>query len=189
MATLAPEWDIPDEEWVEDEFDSVDWDFPRIVLTKPSPKLDAVMNLIETHEEEPFVVFTQFRGMADLIEEECQAKGISVVKIHGAITKKETRTKLVAHFQEGRARVFVGTIAAAGKSITLTRANHCIFVDRSWNPSKNEQAEDRLWRRTQTNKVRIIDIQARDSVDQIRMETINTKAGWIHQLLNPPKAD
>lgn len=182
LATLTPEWDIPDDEWIEDE-DSLEWEFPNLVLSKPSPKLDAVMNIIETHEEEPFVIFSQFKGMVDLIEEECRSKKISVVKITGDIKKESLRTKAVEDFQNGTARIFVGTIAAAGKTITLTRANHVIFTDRSWNPSKNEQAEDRVWRRTQKNAVRIIDIQAEDTIDQERFDKINHKGDLIHAFM------
>lgn len=184
LATLSPEWELSDNEWVGDEYET-EWDMPKIVLAKPSPKLDAVMNLITTHEEEPFVVFSQFRGMADLVEEECQRLKIPVVKIHGAVTSKDERTRLVQEFQDGKARVFAGTIAAAGKTITLTRANHVIFTDLSWNPSKNEQAEDRLWRRTQRNTVRVHHIQSEDSIDQVRYDRITQKADWIKALLNP----
>lgn len=184
LATLAPEWDVADDDYVGDEFE-MNWDMPKIVLAKPSPKLDAVMNLITTHEEEPFVVFTQFRGMADLVEEECHRLKIPCVKIHGGITSKDVRTSLVQEFQDGKARVFVGTIAAAGKTITLTRASHAIFTDLSWNPSKNEQAEDRLWRRTQRNTVRIYRIQSEDSIDQVRWARISQKADMIDALLNP----
>jgi SNF2 family DNA or RNA helicase len=191
LATLTPEWDIiTDEDYLygdEDGFD-ITWDFPKIVLSKPSPKLDAIMNLITTNEEEPFVVFTQFRGMADLVEEECQRLKIPVGKITGEVLSKDKRTDIVKQFQAGETRVFTGTIAAAGKTITLTRANIAIFADRSWNPSKNEQAEDRLWRRTQRNTVRIYDIQAEDSIDQIRMDRINQKADWINALMNPRSA-
>jgi SNF2 family DNA or RNA helicase len=184
LATLVPVWEVKDSDWVENE-DDIEWDHPRIVLAKPSPKLDAVMDLITTHEEEPFVVFTQFRGMADLVEEECQRLKIPVVKIHGGIPDKDERTRLVKEFQDGKARVFVGTIAAAGKTITLTKAHIAIFIDRSWNPSKNEQAEDRLWRRTQKNAVRIYHIEAEDSVDQIRLVRISQKADWTRALMNP----
>lgn len=192
LATLSPEWPISNAEYVSSEeeadFGDGDWDMPKIVLTKPSPKLDAVMNIIQTHEEESFVVFTNYRGMADLIEEECLAKKISVVKIHGGIASNKsdpTRTELVEEFQSGRARVFVGTIAAAGKTITLTKAAHVIFTDLHWNASKNEQAEDRLWRRTQLRPVMVHRIESENSIDQVRFEKISEKAEWIRQLLDP----
>lgn len=184
LGTLTPEWEVRDSDYVADE-DEIEFDFPRIVLSKPSPKLDAVMDLVTTHEEEPFVIFTQFRGMVDLVEEECLRLGIPVVKIHGGITDKNERTRLVKEFQDGKARVFVGTIAAAGKSITLTRSHIAIFIDRSWNPSKNEQAEDRLWRRTQRNTVRIYHIEAENTIDQSRLFRINQKRDWTQAVTNP----
>jgi len=181
LATLIPEWDDSYLDAGEDDAD--EFDMPKIVLAKPSPKLDAVMNLVTTHEDEPFVVFSQFRGMVDLVEEECQRLKISCVKIHGGVTSKDIRTQRVEQFQDGRARVFVGTIGAAGKTITLTRSHHAIFTDRSWNPSKNAQAEDRLWRRMQKNAVRVWQIQSADSIDQVRFEKIRKKAEMIDALL------
>jgi SNF2 family DNA or RNA helicase len=175
LATLKK---VIDPEYGEDEDEA-----PVIVLDKPSPKLDAVMNMLINHEDEPFVVFTQFRGMADLIEAECKAKEISVVKIHGGVTSH--RGELVERFQSGKARVFVGTIAAAGKTITLTRAHHVIFTDLSWNPHRNGQAVARLWRRTQRNAVRVYRIETRNSIDQIRLEKIQTKAELVEALNNP----
>jgi SNF2 family DNA or RNA helicase len=183
LATLAPEWEVTINDYGDEEYDH-----PKIVLTKPSPKLDAVMDLVTTHEEEPFVIFTQFRGMADLVEEECQRLKIPVGKITGEVTSKDERTRIVKEFQEdGKTRVFVGTIAAAGRSITLTRAHIAIFIDRSWNPNKNAQAEDRLWRRTQKNAVRIYHIESQDSVDQIRLERIKQKGKWVDAINNPRK--
>jgi SNF2 family DNA or RNA helicase len=181
LGTLEPRWEA--EEGVADE--DVDWEHPQITIAKPSPKLDALMELITHHEEESFIVFTWFRGMADLVEEECKAQGISVVKMHGGVTSH--RTELVERFQSGKARIFVGTIATAGKTITLDRAHHVIFTDRSWNPNRNVQAEDRAWRRNQKWPVRIYSIETRDSIDQIRWEKIQSKAEMVDAIANPGK--
>lgn len=171
LATLRAEIDVEGE------------DEPRFILSKPSPKLDALMEMITGHEEEPFVAFTWFRAMADLIEAECRTLKIPCVKIHGGVTSH--RGELVEKFQDGEARVFIGTIAAVGESISLTRAQHAIFTDRSSNPNRNLQAERRLWRRGQRNAVRIYQIQARDSIDQIRWEKIQTKAELVDAINNP----
>jgi SWI/SNF-related matrix-associated actin-dependent regulator of chromatin subfamily A member 5 len=181
LGTITPIWEA--EEGVPD--DDVDWEHPRISIGRPSPKLDALMELITNHEEESFIVFTWFRGMADLVEDECQRKGISVVKIHGGTTSN--RSKLVEEFQCGKARIFVGTIASAGKVITLDRAHHVIFTDRSWNPNLNAQAEDRAWRRMQRNAVRIYTIEMADSIDQARAEKIKSKADMVDAIANPKR--
>jgi SNF2 family DNA or RNA helicase len=165
--------------------DEIDWEHPRIAIDRPSPKLDAVMEMITNHEEEPFVIFSWFRGMVDLIEDECRRRDISVVKIHGGVTSH--RTQLVTDFQSGKARIFVGTIAAAGRVITLDRAHHVIFTDRSWNPNRNEQAEGRLWRRNQKNTVMVHVVETRDSIDQIRAEKIHSKAELLDAMADPSR--
>jgi len=158
-------------------------DEPRFIFDNPSPKLDALMNVATNNDDVAFIVWTWFRGMADLIEAGCREHGISVGKIHGGVTSN--RSDIVQRFQDGKDRVFVGTIAAAGKTITLTRAHHVIFTDRSPNPNRNAQAIARAWRRTQRNAVRVYDIQARNTVDQINWEKIQTKAQLIHAIQNP----
>jgi SNF2 family DNA or RNA helicase len=181
LGTLTPIWEA--EEGVPD--DEIDWEHPRIAIDRPSPKLDAVMEMITNHEEEPFVIFSWFRGMVDLIEDECRRRDISVVKIHGGVTSH--RTQLVTDFQSGKARIFVGTIAAAGRVITLDRAHHVIFTDRSWNPNRNEQAEGRLWRRNQKNTVMVHVVETRDSIDQIRWEKIHSKAELLDAMADPSR--
>ena len=162
-------------------------DGPKVRITEPSPKLNAVMEAIETHEDEPFVVFTQFVDMADLVEAACQKRGIGVSKITGRIANQKVRDQAVSNFQTGVTRVFVGTIGAAGTGITLNRAHTVIFVDRNWNPSKNEQATDRIYRiDNDAEPIQVIDIVARNTIDEYRLEKIGKKALWLQQLLTPP---
>lgn len=174
---------------------SLDWsdmeagktDGPRVKIGTPSSKLDAVMELVETNSDESLVIFTQFIGMADLVEAECKRKGISTSKITANVTNQSVRDDAVAAFQSGESRVFVGTIGAAGTTITLNRAHTAIFMDRHWNPSKNAQAEDRIYRiDNDDTPVQIIDIVARDTIDEYRLAAIGTKALWLRQLLTPP---
>jgi SNF2 family DNA or RNA helicase len=162
-------------------------DGPSVRIGTPSPKLDAVLELVETNQDESFVVFTQFIGMADLVEEECKKKGIPVSKITANVTNQTQRDAAVADFQSGKSRIFVGTIGAAGTSITLNRAHTAIFMDRHWNPSKNAQAEDRIYRiDNDDTPVQIIDLVARDTIDEYRLTKIGDKAIWLRQLLTPP---
>lgn len=165
------------------EVDAEGIDSPRFLLDKPSPKLDALMEMITDHPEESFVAYSWFRAMVDLIEAECRRQKITCVKIHGGVTSH--RERLVDQFQRGEARVFTGTIATVGESISLTAAHHAIFTDRSHNPNQNLQAERRLWRRGQKEGVRIYHIQSRDSIDQVRWEKIQTKADLVDAINNP----
>jgi SWI/SNF-related matrix-associated actin-dependent regulator of chromatin subfamily A-like protein 1 len=109
-------------------------------------KTPALMALIPEFEEagEPLVVFSAHRFAIDLLK-----KRIGWRVITGD-TKSTERTEIEEQFQRGELKGVACTIKAGGVSITLTRANQTIFVDRAFNPAENAQAEDRICRIGQT---------------------------------------
>ena len=158
----------------------------RLNIKDPSPKIDAVMAKIEEaiEEEESIVVFTNYTDVAKLVRSRCERKKIPV----SCVTSEESNPDQLGHqvssFQNGATKVFVGTIGAAGTTITLNRAHTAIFVDRHWNPSKNAQAEDRIYRiDNDSSPVQIIDIVARDTVDLEKHTKLALKAAWLKKLL------
>ena len=154
----------------------------KLVLTEPSAKLDVLLDLLEDNPKEQFVVFTRFKGFVDLASKKFSSLGISHVALTGD-TPQEDRGRIVDEFQEGRHRVFIGTIAAGGVGITLTNASTVVFIDRDWSPALNSQAEDRLHRIGQKNAVQVIDIIAKDTIDRGRHQKLELKLSWIKQLL------
>lgn len=157
---------------------------PPLLVEDPSPKLDAVFELIDTNEEESFVVFSQFSDVIDLVEQRCKRKKIPMSKITGAVTSQSARDTAVVDFQAKKTRVFGGTIGAAGTTITLNAAHNLIFIDRNWNPSKNEQAEDRIFRiDNDGDPIQIWDVVSKDTIDEERLEQIALKASWLKEIL------
>ena len=75
--------------------------------------------------------------------------GITVGRVDGRVKQTE-RAEIVRRFQAGGCQVFLGSVAAAGESITLTRAETVIFVELDWVPGALLQAEDRGHRAGQT---------------------------------------
>ena len=59
--------------------------------------------------------------------------------------------------------------ATLSESVNLQRASQVIFLDRSWNPAQNIQARDRVYRNGQTKPVTVVDIVARNTVDELRV--------------------
>ena len=153
-----------------------------VVLTEPSSKLDALMQIIEDNEEEQIVVFSQFKGAIKLIQERLRRAKISYATVTGDVAASD-RPNEIRRFQTQDARIFLGTIGAGGEGITLTSASTVVFVDRDWSPAKNAQAEDRLHRIGQRNAVQVIDIVSRDTVDQGRHQTLELKKSWIKRVL------
>jgi SNF2 family DNA or RNA helicase len=151
-------------------------------MVEPSSKLDVVMQLIEDNPHESFVVFSQFKQVANLLSRRLTAAKISYGCYTGDTTKVD-RDRIVDEFQAGKRKVFVGTIRSGGEGITLTRARTMLFTDRDWSPTKNRQAEDRIHRIGQKNAVQIVDIVANDTVDRGRLQAIDLKWTFIKQLL------
>ncbi len=154
----------------------------EVILSEPSSKLDALMELINDNEGEQIVVFSQFSKPIKLL-----SARLTKAKIpHGTFTgdtSQQERQRIVQDFQAGSLRVFAGTIKAGGVGLDLFAASTVVFLDRSWSPAENFQAEDRLWRIGQKNPVTVYDIMARDTLDMGRQQTIEAKWDWIKRLL------
>lgn len=155
-----------------------------IVLEEPSSKLAALEELIDDHPNESFVVFSQFKSMANMVARKLESKKITVGLYTGEVRDQQVRDRTVDLFQRGSVQVFVGTIAAGGESITLHRSSTVVFFDRHWTPTKNVQAEDRLHRSGQRHPVQVIDIVAKNTVDLGRRTKIAAKWSTLKKLLD-----
>jgi SNF2 family DNA or RNA helicase len=151
-------------------------------MIDPSPKLDAVMQMIEDNPNESFVVFSQFKQVINLLGTRLRKADVGY-GIYTGDTDKVIRDAIVRDFQLKKIRVFAGTIRAGGEGITLTASSTVVFVDRDWSPSKNKQAEDRLHRVGQKNAVQVIDIVAKGTIDRGRLQQIAQSWEWIKKLL------
>jgi SNF2 family DNA or RNA helicase len=151
-------------------------------LTDPSAKLDALEEMILADPTVKRVVFGQSKQAIKMLAARMEAKKIGCCLLTGEQTAAQ-RTELVSRFQNTAVPIFAGTIKAGGVGLTLTAASQVIFLDRDWSPSKNQQAEDRLWRFGQKNAVQVIDLVARDTLDSGRNQKIQLKWKWLRQIL------
>jgi SNF2 family DNA or RNA helicase len=150
-------------------------------LVEPSSKLDAIEEILEEAEGEQFVIFSQFRGAIQLLERRLAGKeSYSVLTGH---TKPDERRPAIDNFQASRVRLFLCTIGAGGEGIDLFAASKCIFIDRSWTPTANDQAIGRLHRNGQVNAVQVMNIEARKTIDQYKTRQLTIKAKWLREML------
>lgn len=105
------------------------------------------------------------------------AHNLEVPAIHGGMTP-EDRRNTAGLFVAGRASGLVATIAASGTGLDgLQHATDlAVFVERSFVPGENEQAEARIYRTGTHAPVRFIRIEAPDNLDvaldrALRMKT------------------
>jgi SNF2 family DNA or RNA helicase len=149
--------------------------------TTDSPKLRMLeeklteLGIFDKDESTQAVIFTQFKTVANLVADYLANKGAAVGRLTGDV-RGEERAALKEAFQgEGGLRVLVVTTQAGGTSLTLDRASDVFFLDRHWNPDKDEQAEDRCHRASRIHQVTIHRIGVRGTIDEYRAETSDSK--------------
>lgn len=96
----------------------------------------------------------------------------------------EERMKEVNRFQnDPDCKVCIATIGAGGTGLTLTAGSYVIFMDKPWNESDVEQAEDRCHRIGTKSNVTVITMVAKDTIDEAVEQRLKTKASLTAQIV------
>ncbi|MFD4315449.1 DEAD/DEAH box helicase [Streptomyces sp. NPDC058548] len=131
-----------------------------------SGKLELLDELLDTilAEGACTLIFTQYVGMARLLEAHLAARGVRTQFLHGGTPVAE-REAMVARFQSGEVPVFLLSLKAAGTGLNLTRAEHVVHYDRWWNPAVEAQATDRAYRIGQDRPVQVHRLVAEGTIE------------------------
>lgn len=126
--------------------------------------------------KEKVIVFTSYKKMFDLFSLYLsKIKGIRNWSINGE-TEVELRQQIVDKFNAHESSaVLLLNPRAAGTGLNITGANHVIHYNLEWNPSLEDQASARSYRRGQTKTVFVYRFYYKDSVEQIVQERILRK--------------
>lgn len=149
-----------------------------------SAKLDRLESLTEDiiSNGEKVVVFSNWTSITD--EAEKRLKKYNPLVVTGE-TKDTDRQRLINNFQtKSDCKVFIGTIGALGTGVTLTSANHVIFLDVPWTMASFEQACDRCHRIGQKNVVNIYEIMCLNTIDVKIHELINQKGEMSKSIID-----
>lgn len=140
----------------------------------------------------PLVVMAYHRavteGLTKLLKEtDVEHAGVTrklrVGQIIGGVPEVR-RTAYKDAFQAGEIDVLVCSIPAAGAGLTLTAASETLFLERTWRPMDQVQAEDRIWRIGQENKCTITYIQAENTVDGVIAAMLVDKQATIAERID-----
>ena len=118
------------------------------------------------HADEKVILFAERRKtqhlLAHIIREQFGLENVSIVngETPGSTQRensmKMSRQQAVDHFQAiSGFNAIVMSPLAAGVGLNITEANHVIHYSRWWNPAKEDQASDRVYRIGQTRPVHI----------------------------------
>jgi SNF2 family DNA or RNA helicase len=123
--------------------------------TGRSRKMETLMESIATHPKERTLVFTQFMGEMDRIQELLHQAGIPTYRIDGSVSK-ELREERITAFKNATsepAPVFIIQVKAGGVGLNLQEATRVYITAPTWNPATELQAIGRAHRTGQTRKV------------------------------------
>lgn len=110
----------------------------------------------------PTLVLAHYRDSVEACARVAESVGASVGFVHGGV---KDAGSVVKRFKEGTIDVLVGSLETVSEGLTLTRADMAIFVEKSYKPSRNEQAMRRVHRIGQTRPVTVLDYVTPQSVD------------------------
>ena len=150
-----------------------------------SGKLDSLRDLLIQVSESAHrvLIFSQFRGMLDLIEKELPSLGLSSFKITGSTPSKE-RQEMTKEFNQGEKDVFLISLKAGGVGLNLTGADTVILVDLWWNPAVESQAIGRAHRMGQEKIVEVYRLVTRGTIEEKIQELQEQKKNLVSEVLD-----
>jgi len=150
-------------------------------LADDSCKLDAAMDVIEGTEK-GILAFSLFRATVHRLSERLTKRKIAHAILIGGM-KKEALEQAKDDLNSGKIRVLIGTLQTGGEGLHLAGASTVLFIDKHWNPIRQQQAEDRCHRIGQTEKVHIISLHCKDTVDDLVENILNRKIRMQREVL------
>lgn len=136
----------------------------RLVIAE-SGKLTVLLELLDQirQKDEKVILFMVTKRLQRLLKLWLdQIYGLNVAIINGdtaAVAKKAdilTRKQLITAFEAKPGfNLIIMSPVAAGVGLTVVGANHVVHLERHWNPAKEAQASDRVYRIGQKKEVHI----------------------------------
>lgn len=134
-------------------------------VMQESGKLSVLLKLLDEvrHKGEKVILFMVTKRLQRLLKLWLdQIYGLNIAIINGetaAVAKKSdemTRKRLITAFEaQPGFNLLIMSPVAAGVGLTVVGANHVVHLERHWNPAKEAQASDRVYRIGQTKPVHI----------------------------------
>jgi TATA-binding protein-associated factor len=115
------------------------------------------------------LIFSQMRGMLDLVEQDVLGKhfpAVSFLRMDGS-TPVHKRFQMQLDFNaDPSIEVMLLTTHVGGLGLTLTGADTVVFLDHDWNPMRDLQAMDRAHRIGQTKTVNVYRLIAQGTLEE-----------------------
>ncbi|MGU8855317.1 DEAD/DEAH box helicase [Clostridium perfringens] len=167
---------------------------PSIVVpdyTGGSSKLTVVKEIVKDASEsgKKILLFSQFTSVLQKIEEDFKKEDISYLYLDGGTSAKDRVERVKKFNEDSNIKVFLISLKAGGVGLNLTSASVVIHFDPWWNPAVEDQATDRAHRFGQENKVEVIKLVAKDTIEEKIVLMQEDKRELIQSLMDGKTMD
>lgn len=131
----------------------------------------------------PTLVLAHYRDSVEGAARVAESVGCRTRFVHGGTTDKQNASAVKA-FKAGKLDVLVGSLETLAEGLTLTIADTAIFLERSYKPSRNEQATYRVYRMGQDKAVTIRRYITPNSVDSGKEKLLRAKTDHQMRMLS-----
>ncbi|MDK0716921.1 DEAD/DEAH box helicase [Clostridium perfringens] len=167
---------------------------PSLVVpdyTGGSSKLTVVKEIVKDASEsgKKILLFSQFTSVLQKIEEDFKKEDISYLYLDGGTSAKDRVERVKKFNEDSNIKVFLISLKAGGVGLNLTSASVVIHFDPWWNPDVEDQATDRAHRFGQENKVEVIKLVAKDTIEEKIVLMQEDKRELIQSLMDGKTMD
>nr|WP_283736621.1 DEAD/DEAH box helicase [Clostridium perfringens] len=167
---------------------------PSLVVpdyTGGSSKLTVVKEIVKDASKsgKKILLFSQFTSVLQKIEEDFKKEEISYLYLDGGTSAKDRLERVKKFNEDSNIKVFLISLKAGGVGLNLTSASVVIHFDPWWNPAVEDQATDRAHRFGQENKVEVIKLVAKDTIEEKIVLMQEDKRELIQSLMDGKTMD
>ena len=149
-------------------------------------KVTETMSILQSvfdNGDEKVVIFSQWERMTRLIAYELDKMGIGYEYLHGGVPSAKRRDLIINFTDNPDSRVFLSTDAGS-TGLNLQAGSIMINLDLPWNPAVLEQRIARIYRLGQERNVQVINLVARDTIEEGMLGKLRFKTAMFEGVLD-----
>ena len=149
-------------------------------------KVTETMSILQSvfdNGDEKVVIFSQWERMTRLIAYELDKMGIAYEYLHGGVPSAKRRDLIINFTDDPDSRVFLSTDAGS-TGLNLQAGSIMINLDLPWNPAVLEQRIARIYRLGQERNVQVINLVARDTIEEGMLGKLRFKTAMFEGVLD-----
>jgi superfamily II DNA/RNA helicase len=149
-------------------------------------KIAETMSILQSvfdNGDEKVVIFSQWERMTRLIAYELDKMGVGYEYLHGGVPSAKRRDLISNFTDDPESRVFLSTDAGS-TGLNLQAGSIMINLDLPWNPAVLEQRIARIYRLGQERNVQVINLVARDTIEESMLGKLRFKTAMFEGVLD-----